>query len=376
MSERSPYYRGLSIPQIEALASVSDSQFQAWVTRGAPVKDIDDLLNEKIEEKRVRDSKGQVPPGSAAGLANPNGRVGDDGLVLAPTDRAPTSVELEYLDDDWKRFVNTYQQFIPSKENAKILMTYLSSRGGSSCYRNLVKAFDAMFGQFSLRIVEKGTEVKETTVTRGQRGQLAERVRIGSYRLSEPAESRLFETVLSPANVRALSADDTQKLMKPMSFPSITSSATDYLNSAEFQSETPESESRSDQEQTEAQIKREVEIFKISHPEFGRYLDDPEHYRGLYEIILERIGSWKLLINEASLLDAFKSIEADGILKSKDSDMGIQHGQVATMKVTPDARRHWTKSEIAKEIRDLSASEFQRRLNEDSDFRARVDSSR
>lgn len=283
----------------------------------------------------------------------------------------PTSIDNEYADAAMNRFLKVYQQFLPSQPNAKKIVDFLGSRGAKVTFDNLVIAFSQMFGQLELRLVEKGVETSETTIKKNGKPANA-----APYFFAKPVQSKLFETILSPADVRNLSADDTQKMSRPMAFPTITSSATEYAKSEEFLSETPEPQSRSDREQTEAQIRREVEIFKVSHPEYGRYFDDPEHYRGLYEIVLERIGGWNLIINESSLLDAFKSIEADGILKSKDSDKGIQHGQVATMKITPDARRHWTKSEIAKEIRNMSATEFQRRLNEDSEFRARVDSSR
>lgn len=376
MIERSPYYRGLSIPQIETAANFSDAEFETWVRRGAPVRALDVLL----EEKHARAHKGQVPPSSSAAQVRVkgqspaelgDGKIGEFGLALRP-DRMPTSVDNEYADAAMNRFLGAYQQFLPSQSNAKKIVDFLGSRGAKVTYDNLVIAFERLFGQLELRIVEKGVETSETKLT-GKRG---ERVQVAPYHFAKPVESKLFETILSPVDVRALSADDTQKMSRPMTFPTITSSATEYAKSEEFLSETPEPQSRSDQEQTESQIKREVEIFKISHPEFGRYLDDPEHYRGLYEIILDRIGSWNLLINESSLLDAFKSIEADGILKSKDSDKGIHHGQVTVMKVTPDARRHWTKSEISKAIRNMSSAEFQKKLNEDIDFRNAVDSSR
>ena len=375
MIDRSPYYRGLNIPQIETLANLDEESFQNWINRGASVRAIDVLL----EEKNARARKGQVPPSSAAATVKVkgqspaelgDGKIGEFGLALRP-DRMPTSVDNEYADSAMNRFLATYQQFLPSPSNAQKIIDFLGSRGAKVTLENLVIAFSQLFGQLELRIVEKGVETNQTTIKKN--GKAAN---VAPYFFAKPVQSKLFETVLSPSDVRALSADMTSKMMKPMSFPSVTQSATEYTKSEEFLSETPEPQSRSDQEQTEAQIKREVEIFKVSHPEFGRYLDDPDHYRGLYKIVLDRIGSWQLLINEASLLDAFKSIEADGILKSKDSDKGIQHGQVSTMKVTQDARRHWTKSEIAKEIRSMSASDFQRRLNEDADFRARVDSSR
>lgn len=369
---RSPYYRGLSIPQIETAANFSDAEFQSWVSRGASPAELDAIINPDavVENFLLDNRKGQIKP------------TRDGFSLLANVETIPPYDDNSVTQDMWhkaiEKFRALYPQFVDCRENTQLFRQFLVAnrdhfkQGIKPCVANVEAFFKTCFSRLYLRKVTK--IVSEESVTRlNNRGK---RVQAPPVFFPRAVKAELFEEILSPAQVQLLSADETTRMSNRMVFPETTTSATEHLQTDWFKSETPEPQSRSDQEQTEAQIKREVEIFKVSHPEFGRYLDDPDHYRGLYKIVLDRIGSWQLLINEASLLDAFKSIEADGILKSKDSDKGIQHGQVSTMKVTQDARRHWTKSEIAKEIRSMSASDFQRRLNEDADFRARVDSSR
>ena len=373
MSDRSPYYRGLSIPQIEALASVSDSQFQAWVTRGAPVKDIDDLLNEKIEEKRVRESKGQIDPSQstvkvrgtvdAADLGD--GKVGEFSLQLRPN-REPNSYDIEAAKDAYQAFLGKYQQVLPSDANHAIIHKFLSSRGAMCTANNYAIAYAQLWGSLTLRLVEKGVATSETKLT-DSRGK---RVQVAPYHFAKPVESKLFETILSPKDVRALSADETQKLMRPLVFPSITSSANDYAKSAEFIAENPEQPRGP--EQTLAQKEFEVKAFATSHPEYARYLGDAERYGGLYQLILEQISKAGLLLSDASLLDGFKWAEREGILPTEDT---TQRGQVVAVHVTPDGRPgYWTKASVRRAVEKMSSSELLEAMNSDVEFRNLLDS--
>jgi hypothetical protein len=306
MIDRTPYYRGLNIPQIETLANLDEQSFQNWINRGASVRAIDVLL----EEKNARAHKGQTPPGSAAATVKIQGKnivrekelqktgsgpaqwltpeeaptVGEFGLQLRPS-RAPNSCDIEQADSALAKFLSLYQQVVPSESNLKHIANFLHSRGAVANAKNLQITFEQLWGQLELRIIEKGIETAETKLT-GKRG---ERVQVAPYHFAKPVRSELFETVLSPADVRALSSADVAKMMKPMTFPSITSSASDYVKSEEFRSENPEPQSRASREQSEAQILREAKIFLVAHPQYDRYFGDPEHFGDLYRLILGKI---------------------------------------------------------------------------------------
>ena len=368
---RSHYYngRGFSIDQIQIAESLNDDAFAQWVRIGCPVA----TLNLETERKRLNDARGQKDPsqtgvkvkGKVTEAELGDGKIGEFGLQLRPN-REPNSYDIEAANDAYQAFLARYQQVVPSTANHAVIHKFLSSRGAKCTATNYQIAFENLWGSISLRTIEK--LIEEPTTKLNSRGKP---VGVDPYFFPKAVKAELVEVVMSPADVRSLSSAQMEAFMRPMSFDNVrvTSSATEYAKSEEFRSENPE---QSVSTQTEAQIIREAKIFLVSHPQYDKYFGDMEHFGDLYKLILGKIQEWNLQISESSFADAFRWAESEGIIPKVSNE---KHGQVFVSGGTPDARRHWTKSEISKAIRNMSSAEFQKKLNEDKDFRNAVDSS-
>ena len=369
---RSHYYngRGLSIEQIRVAEELSDSAFANWIQIGLPIA----TLNIEIESKRLNDARGQHDPsqtsvklkGKVTEAELGDGNIGEFGLQLRPN-REPNSYDIEAANDAYQAFLARYQQVLPSAANHAVIHKFLSSRGAKCTAKNYQIAFENLWGNLTLHTIEK--VIEEPTTKLNSRGKP---VRIDPFFFPKPVKAELVEVVMSPQDVRNLSSKQMEVFMRPMSFAgvAVTSSANDYARSEEFLSENPPQAAST---QTEAQILREAKIFLVSHPQYDRFFGDMENFGDLYKLILGKINEWGLQISESSFADAFRWAEAEGIIPKVDTTV---HAQVVTSKATPDARRHWSQSDIAKEIRNMSSTEFQEKINSDPAFRARVDSSR
>lgn len=378
------HYTGLNVDQIKVADAMTDLEFDAWARRGAPLAH----LNALIEQQRVRTHKGQRDPGQQVTKtkgydpilarekelgrfltedeSNEIGQTGEHGLQLRPS-RVATSYDIEAADESLRRFLNRFQQVVPSEENLKTLANFLHSRGALCNERNLKIAFENLWGKLSLRTIVK--EIEEATTKLNKRGQ---RVAADPYFFPKPVKAELVEVVLSPADVRNLSSVQMDQFMKPMSFPGLTDSADAYARSEEFLADTPPREPRRQTQQTQAQIGFEVKAFVRAHPEYEKYIGD-ESFAGLYKVILGKIDDANLLITDSSLLDGFRWAEQEGILPTENT---VQSGQVVKMKVTPDGRPgYWTKESVRKAVSKMTAAELQEALNSDREFRDLLDAS-
>lgn len=374
MIDRSPYYKNLNIEQIQVADALTEPAFESWVKSGCSKY----FLNQVLENNHAHEHVGQVPPSSKAASTrvdgkppvttaeNPNyPKIGEFGLDLQPN-RKPTSYDIEAADDAFKKFCSRYQQLVVNESNAGKIYTFLASRGAVCNAKNLTIAFEKLWGNLELRSVEKRVHEPVTKLT-NRKGQ---RVPVMTY-FPRPTTAELVETIYTPDQVRGMPADQTAKFLAPMQFVRLASSASDYLQSEEFRSETPVPTTRSSREQSPAQVSREVKLFAAAYPQFGTYLGQPEKYQGLYETVLGFIAGWGLLVDAQSLLDAFNRCAHEGIIPKLDDKAD---GQISTFHTTPDVRPHWTKTSVAKAVREFTAAEFQAALNSDPEFRALVDS--
>jgi hypothetical protein len=304
-------------------------------------------------------------------------------------------------------FRSRYQQWYDCAENTRLFKRFLEANrdhtglGIQPCAENVEIFFKTCFSRLWLRFVIKVEDVDESAAPAGFRQQLSPgqgyapflfdkanaaaqarakamadaKKQFGST-FPTPVKMKLVETILSPTEVRQLSADDTAKFMQPMQFPSVTSSANDYLKSDEFLADSPAYLTRAQREQTQAQINREVKLFAAAYPSYGKYLGQPEKYSGLYEKVLAAIDSWGMLINASSLLDGFNFAASEGWIPKLDDRAD---GQVSVFHTTPDANPHHTKTSVGqiryhgKLLKDMTSQELQTALNSDSTFRALVD---
>jgi hypothetical protein len=116
-------------------------------------------------------------------------------------------------------------------------------------------------------------------------------------------ETSLVQTILSPRDVQNLRADEHALFQSPMIFLRVTDSADEYMKSERFIEETPARQSRSQREQTQAQVQREIQVFCQNCPDYAIYASDAIKYGGLNQRVLEPIDGWGLLVTASSLKD-------------------------------------------------------------------------
>jgi hypothetical protein len=380
MIERTEHYTSkLSIAQIEACERMQEFEFENWIKGGKSLK----FIERFIENEHARAHVGQIPPSSAAASVRVDGKppvvtaenptfpkIGEFGLDMQPN-RQPTAYDIEAADDAFKKFLATYQQLVPNEANATKIYKFINTRGGIGSFKNFVIAFEKLFGQLELRNIVKKVHEPTTKLT-NRRGQ---RTQINPAFFPRPTTSELVETVLSPSEVRALSADDTAKFLAPMQFAQVTTSADEYRNSDEFKAETPKPLSRREREQTPAQVQREIEVFCNAYPDYAKYAADASKYDGLNQRVLEAIDGWGLLVTASSLKDGYDYAASAGwIPKAVDR----ADGRVSTFKVTPDLNPPATNAGSIKYhgkfVRDMSSAELQQAMNSSPEFRALLDS--
>ncbi len=381
MIDRSEYYSSkFNAQQVTALEALSESDFQSWVQAGATVHG----ANQAIENARLRAYVGQTPPGSKAASTRVDGKppvvtaenptypkIGEFGLDMQPN-RKPTSYDIEAADDAFKKFCSLYQQLVVNESNATKIYKFLTSRGAICDSTNLRIAFEKLWGQWELRNMVKVVSEPTTKLT-NRKGQSAA---VAPAFFPRPTTAELVETILSPSEVAALSADDTARFMAPMQFAQVTTSADEYLRSEEFRSETPKALSRREREQTPAQVQREIEVFCNSFPDYAKYASDAEHYDGLNQRVLEAIDGWNMLVTASSLKDGYDLAASQGwIPKAVDR----ADGQIASFHVNPDLNPPPTATSVGqirykgKLVKNMSSGELQQAMNESRDFRNLLD---
>jgi hypothetical protein len=187
-------------------------------------------------------------------------------------------------------------------------------------------------------------------------------------------ESTLVETILTPSQVMNLSADEHALLMSPMVFPGVADSADQYTKSERFIEETPARQTRSQREQTQAQVQREIEVFCNAFPDYAKYASDAANYDGLNQRVLEAIDGWGLLITASSLKDGYDFAASQGWIPH-----AVDHAdaQVSRFHVTPDLNPPATNAGSiryhGKLVRDMSSAELQQAINDSPEFRNLLD---
>jgi hypothetical protein len=387
--ERAQFYKHLNIEQVQIADALDEQSFERWVNAGCSIG----ILNQAIENAQLNARRGQVPPGSAANLPPVRGEAGDLGLDQQPN-RAPNQIDIELADDAMLKFMTRYPQLVPSHANANLIQKFLGSRNAVVNAKNLKIAYEALWGRLELREIVKLPNVDESTPAPVLRQTLspgqgyapflfdaanakaaAQAKEIAKSRPSGPL-MKLIERVYTPAEVRAMSADQTNRFMNPITdFPQITSSADEYRCSEEFLADSPAYLTRSQREQTAAQISREVDIFVQAHPDYGKYCAD-EKFSGLQDVVLKQIDAWGLLVTASSLLDGFNWAAEQGFIPKL-----VDHadGQIATFKVNPDLNPPPTRTRAndivykGVKVGAMSSAALQAAINESPALRAALD---
>lgn len=352
-------------------------------------------MNNILDSRRLTNARGQQPPSSqtikvkgdiekSGALLDAGEKIGEYGLELRPL-RAVTPIDAEHADAAMVKFCATYDQFVHSPANFDKISNFLWTRGALCNMKNLTIAFQQLFGQFELRNIVKvddsdkpaaaSSDLKSPTFTpflfevADRRAAEKEAKRPHSI-FPTPTRMELVETVLSPADVRVFSADDVTKFSNPMSFPQVTDSANDFLQSDEFKADSPVPAQKHGS-QSEAQVAYEISAFMIGHPEYAKYLATVGgQWAQLRGLVPKKIEGWNLPITDTSLFDGFRCAESEGFLGNiSDAAKGIQRAQVATFKITPDSRPHWTRDSAKRAADRMSSEEYQHALNSDDDFR-------
>jgi hypothetical protein len=367
IEDRSPYYKNLNIEQIQIADAFTEPEFENWVNGGSTKF----ALNQAIENKRARAHVGQTY------AQNDGFNVIVPGLKTMKM-TAPNETVTDLWASTFKQFNAKYPQYVDCPQNTELVNKFIRANRDALpeglTVAPSVEAWESFFKIcFSRLYLRRVTKVvnEPTTKLTNRRGQ---RAAVNPAFFPRPTTSELVETILSPRDVQNLSANETAVFMLPMSFPGVTDSASDYVQSDEFKAETPARQTRSQREQSAAQVEREVKLFAQAYPAYGKYFGDEKSYGGLYKMILDKIKTWGMLVTAESLLDGFKWAESEGLLKASAADLGTLHGQVATVHVTPDVRPgYWKNPALRRAVENMSADELQAAINSDPALRALID---
>jgi hypothetical protein len=422
--ERTKFYKGLNVDQVSFAASLSEADFTRWATKGEqnPI-----LLNRTTFDAWLRAGGHPRALNQIVENARARAHVGqtyaqNDGfsLIVPGLKTMKLMASNETITDLWtstlKQFTARFPQFVDCPENGELMQRFVAANRAALpdglTIAPSVAAWEAFFktcfSRLYLRkvtkaVTEAGAPLRDTAGTaqslkvtpgpneaynpllyadiqRKQKQNAQARAAKESRERSPYArpvlESILVETILSPADVMNLSADETSVMMQPMLFPSTTDSADDWTKSESFIAETPARQTRAQREQTQAQIEREITVFCQNYPEYERYASDAANFDGLNKTILEKIDSWGLLITATSLLDGFNWAASEGLIPKA---VDRADGRVATFHVTPDQNPPPQKTRAGdivyrgKRVSKMSSDELQTAMNESPALRDAID---
>ena len=348
---------GLASPEIQILDSWTDETVAEWEKYGCPKSAFETVLQNQRWEEKV----GQRPP-----AAKKQSLTAEETLEPIPN-REATSWDTHHLEEQVQEFMAAYPQIVQCPENARLFYDYLKHNHAVANRKNLEACVRHRFTEFTLQTFAKVADEPAAQKRRYAAMPIFPR----------PIKTKIVTTVLSPDQVKKLSADEHARLQSPMAVPQITESANEAAKVVQknFHEENPENPHL--RKQSTAVTRHEYAQFLKQYPGYARLANIP----GVTDLIVSYVdeGVSAAGINpQTPSVEAFKDAieylaDSVGIFTLTDADRGLLKAQVSTLKVSGGSPRHYTDSyALRKKVNGMTSEEYNTAL-QDPEFRAQID---